>query len=228
MALAPDVLLAGGGTSVPPLLRATRTVPIVFANVPDPVGSGIVDSLARPGGNITGFMQFEYSLTAKWLELLYVLEFYRIEAFVRAAIETTSDEAAKPRLRRCVPPLLVAVKNWAGSPAGEVVMAAATPKAAFMFVADDWPDIDEGEFQTHEVARALVGAIESSAPNKSDVILGATAALLGEAGLDAQREEQERIADTGAVPLVVTLVEHDGRTVAVMVTVIPMPAATMH
>jgi len=46
--------------------------------------------------------------------------------------------------------------------------------------------------------------------------------------LDAQREEQERIADTGAVPLVVTLVEHDGRTVAVMVTVIPMPAATMH
>jgi putative ABC transport system substrate-binding protein len=70
VALAPDVLLAGGGTSVPPLLRATRTVPIVFANVPDPVGSGIVDSLARPGGNITGFMQFEYSLTAKWLELL--------------------------------------------------------------------------------------------------------------------------------------------------------------
>jgi hypothetical protein len=111
----------------------------------------------------------------------------------KSAIETTSDEAAKPRLRRCVPPLLVAVKNWAGSPAGEVVMAAATPKAAFMFVADDWPDIDEGEFQTHEVARALVGAIESSAPNKSDVILGATAALLGEAGLDAQREEQERI-----------------------------------
>jgi len=151
-----------------------------------------------------------------------------IEAFVRAAIETTSDEAAKPRLRRCVPPLLVAVKNWAGSPAGEVVMAAATPKAAFMFVADDWPDIDEGEFQTHEVARALVGAIESSAPNKSDVILGATAALLGEAGLDAQREEQERIADTGAVPLVVTLVEHDGGTVAVMVTVIPMPAARLH
>jgi len=86
-----------------------------------------------------------------------------IEAFVRAAIETTSDEAAKPRLRRCVPPLLVAIKNWAGSPAGEVVMAAATPKSAFMFVADDWPDIDEGEFQTHEVARALVGAIESSA-----------------------------------------------------------------
>ena len=52
------------------LLQATRTVPIVFVIVLDPVGSGIVDSLSRPGGNATGFMQFEYSLTAKWLELL--------------------------------------------------------------------------------------------------------------------------------------------------------------
>ena len=95
-----------------------------------------------------------------------------IEAFVRAAIETTSDEAAKPRLRRCVPPLLVAVKNWAGSPAGEVVMAAATPKAAFMFVADDWPDIDKGESRTHEVVRAPVAAIEPSSPNKGDVPFG--------------------------------------------------------
>src|SRR3954447_19173921 len=106
-----------------------------------------------------------------------------IEALVRAAIDTTRDEAAKPRLRRCVPPFVFAVKNWGGSPAGEVVMAAATPKAVFMFVADDWPDIDEGEFQTHEVVRALVAAISS--PNKGDVILGATAALLGEAGVEA-------------------------------------------
>ena len=53
-----------------PLLQATRTVPIVFAIVPDPVGAGFVDSLARPGGNATGFMQFEYGLSAKWLELL--------------------------------------------------------------------------------------------------------------------------------------------------------------
>ena len=70
VALAPDVILAGGGTSVAPLLQATRTVPIVFANVADPVGAGFVDSLARPGGNATGFMQFEYSLSGKWLELL--------------------------------------------------------------------------------------------------------------------------------------------------------------
>jgi putative tryptophan/tyrosine transport system substrate-binding protein len=68
--LAPEVILAGGGTSLGPLLQASRTVPIVFANVPDPVGSGFVESLARPGGNATGFMQFEYNLSAKWLELL--------------------------------------------------------------------------------------------------------------------------------------------------------------
>jgi putative ABC transport system substrate-binding protein len=70
VALAPDVILASGGAHLGPLLQATRTVPIVFAIVPDPVGSGFVKSLARPGGNTTGFVQFEYSLSAKWLELL--------------------------------------------------------------------------------------------------------------------------------------------------------------
>ncbi len=70
-ALAPDVLLAGTGTaSVAPLLQATRTVPIVFAVVIDPVGAGFVDSLARPGGNATGFTIFEYGMSGKWLELL--------------------------------------------------------------------------------------------------------------------------------------------------------------
>ena len=59
-----------GGTATGHLLQATRTVPIVFAIVPDPVGSGFVASLSRPGGNATGFLQFEYSLAGKWLELL--------------------------------------------------------------------------------------------------------------------------------------------------------------
>jgi len=68
--LAPEVIFAGGGTSLGALLQATGTTPIVFAVVPDPVGSGFVDSLARPGRNATGFMQFEYSLSGKWLELL--------------------------------------------------------------------------------------------------------------------------------------------------------------
>jgi ABC-type uncharacterized transport system substrate-binding protein len=70
VALAPDVIFASGSATVGPLLRATRTVPIVFANAPDPVGAGYVESLARPGGNITGFTPFEYGIGAKWLELL--------------------------------------------------------------------------------------------------------------------------------------------------------------
>jgi ABC-type uncharacterized transport system substrate-binding protein len=68
--LVPDVILASAAPSVARLQEATRTVPIVFAFVADPVGAGFVDSLARPGGNTTGFMQFEYSLSGKWLELL--------------------------------------------------------------------------------------------------------------------------------------------------------------
>jgi putative tryptophan/tyrosine transport system substrate-binding protein len=69
-ALAPDVILAHGGSTVGPLLQATRTVPIVFPAIIDPVGAGFVDSLARPGGNTTGFTGFEFSLSGKWLELL--------------------------------------------------------------------------------------------------------------------------------------------------------------
>ena len=69
-ALAPDVILAHGVSSVRPLLQATRTVPIVFPIASDPVGAGLVESLARPGGNATGFMSFEYTLSGKWLELL--------------------------------------------------------------------------------------------------------------------------------------------------------------
>jgi putative ABC transport system substrate-binding protein len=70
VALAPDLILASGTLSVAALRHATRTLPIVFVEVSDPVGAGLVDSLSRPGGNITGFMNFEYSLSGKWLELL--------------------------------------------------------------------------------------------------------------------------------------------------------------
>jgi ABC-type uncharacterized transport system substrate-binding protein len=69
-ALAPDVILAHGDSTVGALLQATRTVPIVFPAVADPVGAGYIDGLARPGGNATGFMNFEYSVSGKWLELL--------------------------------------------------------------------------------------------------------------------------------------------------------------
>ena len=69
-ALAPDVILAGGASTMEPLLQATHTVPIVFTLGNDPVGSGYVDSLARPGGNATGFMTYEFSIAGKWLQLL--------------------------------------------------------------------------------------------------------------------------------------------------------------
>jgi putative ABC transport system substrate-binding protein len=70
LALAPDVILTSGSVGVAPLQQATRTVPIVFVQVTDPVGAGLVESLARPGGNATGFTLFEYSDSRKWLELL--------------------------------------------------------------------------------------------------------------------------------------------------------------
>jgi len=70
VALAPEVIFTSGSAGVEPLRRVTRTVPIVFALVPDPVGAGIVDSLAAPGGNTTGFTPWEYGIGAKWLELL--------------------------------------------------------------------------------------------------------------------------------------------------------------
>jgi len=70
VALAPDVIVSSGSFSTERLLQATHSVPVVFVIVPDPVGSGFVDSLSQPGGNATGFMQFEYGLSGKWLELL--------------------------------------------------------------------------------------------------------------------------------------------------------------
>src|SRR5262249_28332708 len=70
VALAPDVIVSTGSFSTGHLLRVTRTVPVVFATIPDPVGSGFVDSLSQPGRNATGFLRFEYGLSGKWLELL--------------------------------------------------------------------------------------------------------------------------------------------------------------
>src|SRR5262245_16453329 len=70
VALAPEIIFAAGTSAVAPLLQATRSIPVVFTIVADPVGSGFVNSLSRPGGNATGFMIFEYGIGAKWLEVL--------------------------------------------------------------------------------------------------------------------------------------------------------------
>ena len=70
VALAPAVILAGGSQAATPLVQITQTIPVVFVHTPDPVGSGLVSSLAQPGGNAAGFTQFEYGIAGKWLELL--------------------------------------------------------------------------------------------------------------------------------------------------------------
>ena len=82
VSLAPEVIFAIGASSVGPLLQATRTIPIVFAAVADPIGAGFVDSLARPGRNATGFMAFEYGISGKWLELLKQI----LPSLTRAAV----------------------------------------------------------------------------------------------------------------------------------------------
>ena len=92
VALAPDVILATGNSTVGPLLRLTRTVPIVFPLATDPVASGLVESLARPGGNATGFMSFEVGVSAKWLELLKEIA----PGVKRAAVLRTLSTAVGP------------------------------------------------------------------------------------------------------------------------------------
>ena len=122
VALAPDVILATGPT-VEQLLQATRTVPIVFVITPDPVGSGFVDSLSRPGGNATGFMLFEYSLSAKWLELLKQIA----PAVTRAAVlrdpATTSGVGQFAVIQSVAPSVGIEVSPVNVRDAGEVERA---------------------------------------------------------------------------------------------------------
>jgi putative ABC transport system substrate-binding protein len=138
-ALTPDVILANGGATVGALLQATRTVPIVFAVVADPVGAGFVNSLARPGGNATGFMSFEYSISGKWLELLkQIAPSVTRAAVVRDATQSTGTgefaviQAVAPSLRVEVNPINVrddgeierAVADFARSPNGGLIVPA--------------------------------------------------------------------------------------------------------
>jgi putative ABC transport system substrate-binding protein len=122
VALAPDVILATGPT-VEQVLQATRTVPIVFVIAPDPVGSGFVDSLSRPGGNATGFMLFEYSLSAKWLELLKQIA----PAVTRAAVlrdpATTSGVGQFAVIQSVAPSVGIEVSPVNVRDAGEVERA---------------------------------------------------------------------------------------------------------
>ena len=119
-ALAPDVILAPAATTVGPLLQATRTVPVVFPAVVDPVGAGFVDSLARPGGNATGFMNYEYSLSGKWLELLKQIA----PALTRVAVLRNAATASGPgqfaAVQAMAPSLSVEVNPVNVRDAGEI------------------------------------------------------------------------------------------------------------
>jgi putative ABC transport system substrate-binding protein len=135
-ALAQDVILAQGGRPVGALLQATRTVPIVFPAAADPVAAGFVDSLARPGGNATGFMTFEFSLSGKWLELLKQIapSLTRV-AVLRDPIQAGTSQfaviqAVAPSLRVEISPVSMrdtgeierAVAAFARSPNGGLIM----------------------------------------------------------------------------------------------------------
>jgi putative ABC transport system substrate-binding protein len=137
IALAPDVILASGGAIVGPLLQITRTVPIVFTQTPDPVAAGFVASLARPGGNATGFTQVEYGTAAKWLELLKEIAphvtraaILRDPAVPEGIGQFTVIQSAAPALRVEVSPVDIrnageierALTEFARSPNGGLIL----------------------------------------------------------------------------------------------------------
>jgi ABC-type uncharacterized transport system substrate-binding protein len=140
VALAPDVIVASGTSTVGPLLQATRTVPVVFPVVGDPVGAGFVDSLARPGGNATGFMTYEYSMGGKWVELLKQIapDVTRVAVLRDAtalvgAVQFGVIQAVAPSLRVQVDPINMrrdageierAVAAFASSANGGLILAA--------------------------------------------------------------------------------------------------------
>jgi putative ABC transport system substrate-binding protein len=124
-ALRPDVIVANGSVTLGPLLEVTRTVPIVFVIVPDPVGGDFVDNLARPGGNATGFMQFGYGLSGKWLELLKQMA----PGVTRAAImgdRTATTEIGFGAFQSVAPALGVEVSPIGMNAAREIESALAT------------------------------------------------------------------------------------------------------
>src|SRR6516165_593324 len=143
VALAPDVILAASASTMDPLLSRTRTIPIVFAQVPDPVGSGYVESHAHPGGNVTGFTQFDFSIAAKWLELLKMIAPSLTRVIVLRDVDTTGagqfgaiQSAAqsigvevKPTGVRNTSDIENAVTEFARLPKGGMVVTGSAPGA---------------------------------------------------------------------------------------------------
>ncbi len=155
VALAPECILATGSAGVAPLLQATRTIPIVFVIVPDPVGAGVVRSLARPGGNATGFTSFEYGVASKWLELL------------KQAAPTVTRSAV---LRD---PTITAGIGWWGA------IQSAAPALSVQVTPVDVLDLPEMERAVAEFARSPNGSLvvtgSPSAVTNRDVIISLAA-----------------------------------------------------
>ena len=137
VARGPDVILAHGASTIRPLQQATRSIPIVFPILADPVGAGIVRSLTRPGGNVTGFMTAEYGMAGKWLELLKEIApgitrmaVFRDPAIISGASQFAAVQAVSPYVKVEVTPLHVSsaseiesdVAEFARSPAGGLVI----------------------------------------------------------------------------------------------------------
>jgi putative tryptophan/tyrosine transport system substrate-binding protein len=144
VALAPDIILAGSGTAMPPLLQATRTIPIVFVQVADPVGNGFVASLARPEGNATGFTNIDFAMSAKWLELLKEIAPQTTRAMVLRDATEPSGIGQWAALQSIAPSLGVelipggvrdpgeierGVKTLASKPNGGLIVTASAPTA---------------------------------------------------------------------------------------------------
>src|SRR5262244_1032568 len=123
VALAPDVILAAGTSTVGPLLRLTRTVPIVFPVAADPVAAGLVESLARPGGNATGFMSFEIGFAAKWLELLKEIAPGVKRAMVLRTLATAAGPGQFGAIQAVAPSLGVELRPIDTQDAGEIERA---------------------------------------------------------------------------------------------------------
>jgi putative ABC transport system substrate-binding protein len=123
VALAPDVILAASGATVGALQQVSRTVPIVFAATVDPVGSGFVDSLARPGGNTTGFLLYEYSLSGKWLELLKQIAPSTTRAAVLRDTTNPAGNAQFGVIQAVAPSLGVEVRPFNMRDAGDIERA---------------------------------------------------------------------------------------------------------
>ena len=125
VANAPDVILASGGSAVSVMLQTTRTVPIVFPVATDPVGAGFVDSLARPGGNVTGFMNFEYGMGGKFLELLKQVAPGVMRAAVLRDSTQGSGNSQFAAMQTVAPSLMVEVNPINMRDAGEIERAIA-------------------------------------------------------------------------------------------------------